>query len=461
MFAKYTKKRYNNIMDKMQRVLDFCKEHDLFNKKQKVGVGISGGADSVFLLYFLAKYKDVLGVDEIIAIHVNHNLRGTESDEDAEFVKRLCANLNTRCEIVSVDVNKYVAKQKVGVEEAARILRYEAFDKIRKEQYLDTICLAHHKNDQAETVLMHILRGAGIQGAIGMLPKHAGYVRPLLCISREDIECALKEAKIKYRTDSTNSNTNYTRNFIRKEVLGRAQKVYPGCVDAICEFSKRMLLDEEFISGLLDKYIVDADDGYKMSSAVEKMAEPLRYRVYMLAFKKAGAYKDIESKHLKMIDDMLKMKNGAEMHFPMHVTAHRIYGGILFTGETDFGEHREIPFAVPQRVVIGDVEIETNWVDAGDVHFNDNTHYLDYMKIPENAIWRSRRANDEFAKLGSGRKKLNDYLTDKKIPKVYRDKQIVLASKNIVLAVASYDIGEIVKIDNTTDRIVEINYRRR
>jgi len=461
MFANLAKKSYNITMDEMQKVLDFCKEQNLFNKKQRVGVGVSGGADSVFLLYFLAKYKNVLGIDELIAIHVNHNLRGEESDTDEKFVKDLCTTLDIKCEVVSVDVQKTANKQKIGVEEAARILRYDAFEKIRDKQYLDTICLAHHKNDQAETVLMHIFRGAGVQGAIGMLPQNAFYTRPLLALTRQEIESELKMAKIKYRIDSTNVDTNYTRNFIRKEVLNRVQKVYPGCIDAVCEFSNRMRADEEFIAGLLDNYITSESNGCKIASNVASLASTLRYRVYMLAFKKVGAYKDIETKHLKMIDDLFRMKSGAEMNFPLCVAAHRVYGGVIFSKAVDFSEMREVQFAVPQQITIGDVLIETRLVEAKDVHFGDGVHYMDYMKIPENAKWRSRRQNDEFAKLGSGRKKLNDYLTDKKIPKLYRDKQIVLASKNIVLAVAGLDVGELVKIDNTTDRIAEINYRRK
>lgn len=447
-------------MDTMQKVFEFVKLNNLFSKKKNVGVGISGGADSVFLLTFLNKYKNVLGVEQIVGIHVNHNLRGKESDEDEKFVKNLCESYGNSCAIYSVDVKKKCNTDKIGEEESARLLRYKSFEDAKRKYDLDIICLAHHENDQAETVLMHIFRGAGLAGACGMMVENNGFLRPLLCISRHEIEEYLIKEKISYRDDSTNKDTNYVRNYIRNEVINKIEKVYPNAVNNICDFSLRCQNDIKFIDKVITKYIEEENGKIYVSKDVNNLDEGQRFRVYLIAFKKAGASRDIESKHLKMVDELFRMKTASSLDFPMNMQAIKEYNKIIIQRKEEVEDFEEVSFQVPQRLLFKNTIIETKFVNSQDVIFGENSHYVDYMKIPENAVWRIRKDADIFSKLGSGSKKLNDYFTNKKIPKAERDKMLLLATKNVVLDIPGLDVSELVKIDSMTEKIVQISIKK-
>lgn len=209
-------------------VLNWIKKEKLMTEGDTVIVGLSGGADSVALLLVLLELRQRIGYT-LLAIHVEHGIRGEESRKDAAFVEELCRQKNIPCRICPVNVPDYAATEGIGVEEAARILRYECYQKAAEELKQSgagrvSIALAHHANDNAETVLFQMARGSGVHGMCGMHPKRVLgddilIVRPLLCVSRGQIEEYLKKCGQEYRTDGTNLDINYSRNRIRHHIL--------------------------------------------------------------------------------------------------------------------------------------------------------------------------------------------------------------------------------------------------
>ena len=182
-------------------------------KKLKIGVALSGGRDSVALLHMLREAGYTL-----IAINVEHGIRGDESLRDSKFVAELCASLDVPLLAYGVDAPTFARESGYTLEQGARILRYRVFDRVLQEGKCDYIALAHHLDDQVETILMRILRGTGIKGLVGMRAVSGRYVRPLLGVSREEIDSYCKQNGLAYVEDSTNGDSAYTRNFLRGEL---------------------------------------------------------------------------------------------------------------------------------------------------------------------------------------------------------------------------------------------------
>ena len=206
----------------LRRVSTYIRQRELLTKDQAVLVAISGGADSVALLDVLVRagYK-------CIAAHCNFHLRGTESDRDEAFVRELCAQMNISLEVKSFDTLFYARTHNVGIEVAARELRYTWFEEIARKKDCQAICVAHHQNDQAETLLLNLKRGSGLRGLCGMRPKSANpmfpegvpVVRPLLCTTRDYIEHYLRDKRhLDWVTDSTNSDLTISRNAVREQL---------------------------------------------------------------------------------------------------------------------------------------------------------------------------------------------------------------------------------------------------
>lgn len=198
-------------------------------------VALSGGADSVYLLLWLLNQGY-----NIQAVHCNFHLRGEESDRDEEFCRQLCERKGVKLHITHFDTKAYAAEKKVSIELAARQLRYDYFEKLRQEIAADYIAVAHHKDDQAETILNNIIRGTGVKGLCGMKPQNGRIIRPLLDISRKDIEDKLKEWGETFVVDSTNLEDDATRNKIRHNIIPLLKEINPQAVDNICRMAEHL-----------------------------------------------------------------------------------------------------------------------------------------------------------------------------------------------------------------------------
>ena len=215
-------------MDIVNRIKQYINDNRLLESNSLVIAGVSGGADSTALLKVLL----TLGY-RCIAVHCNFNLRGAESDRDQQFVSDLCHNLGVELIVCSYDTVSYAKQKNISIEMAARELRYADFERIMQEHSASAICIAHHRDDSVETMLLNLIRGTGLRGLTGIKPKNGRIIRPLLCVSRQEIEDWLKENGQPYVTDSTNLETDYTRNKIRLELLPLMRRINPSVDNSI------------------------------------------------------------------------------------------------------------------------------------------------------------------------------------------------------------------------------------
>lgn len=429
---------------------------NLLNSSDRIAVGVSGGADSMLLLMALLEKQKEIGF-YLKAVHINHHLRGLESDRDSEFVRSFCENHSIDYVICDVDVNELRTLKKKGVEESARIARFDAIFNEMKLEKLNKLFLAHHANDQAETILMHIFRGAGISGASGIRANELIY-RPFMNLKKSEILEICKENNIEYITDSTNAENIYTRNYMRNVVIPAIEKVYPNAVEMICSFGERCDEIQTFIESQLDMgLIVQRKDSVLVREEVFKSLKFVLREYLKVSFQKIGIYSDIEQKHYEMLEQLVHLPVNSMMNFPHGAVAKRVYEGIALykrhAKKIALSEHQ---FCEGVTVLEGYGQVKVEIVDSEDVIYGDGSLYVDYYKIPVSAVWRCRKKGDVFAKLGSGTKKLNDYLTDKKIEANDRDYIPILANNNIVFVVGNIEISEYVKIDKSTDKIARI-----
>jgi tRNA(Ile)-lysidine synthase len=222
-------------MEFRQEVLNYIDKHELFNRNNKLILGLSGGADSMALAHFLKSEGF-----QFIAAHCNFQLRCEASDEDQKLVENWCSKNDIKCLVKSFDTSFYAKRNKISIEMAARNLRYEWFSELVKEFNAEVIAVAHHLNDQIETFFLNMLRGAGIRGSKGMLPKNGNVVRPLLEIKREEIEEYVSENQIPYRLDETNADTAFLRNAIRHNVVPEFEKLSPSFIDIMSGNMQRL-----------------------------------------------------------------------------------------------------------------------------------------------------------------------------------------------------------------------------
>ena len=205
----------------MEKVRAYIEKQHMILAEDHIIAGISGGADSVCLFFVLLDLRDRMGIS-FTAVHVNHGLRGEAANRDEEFVRELCGQYGIPLEVFRVDLESISKKRKQSLEECGRNIRREAFEQIRERCGGTKIALAHHQNDNAETLLWNLARGTGLTGLGGIRPVNGRYIRPLLCLDRNEIEDLLRQRGQGYCTDDTNGDTEYTRNKLRHLEIGRA-----------------------------------------------------------------------------------------------------------------------------------------------------------------------------------------------------------------------------------------------
>ncbi len=225
-------------LDKLeQNFLDTIKENNLISKGDVIVVGVSGGPDSITLLTCLNKFKDYFEI-KIICAHINHLIR-KDSTEDEQYVENMCKNMGIKCYVKRADVEKIAKEQKKGSEEVGRKIRYDFFDEVARKENANKIAIAHNMKDNAETMLLNIIRGSGLTGLEGIQAEEYGkYIRPLINCTREEIEEYCEKNNLQPRIDSTNKENIYRRNIIRNKLLPQLQELNPNIVESLSNLSK-------------------------------------------------------------------------------------------------------------------------------------------------------------------------------------------------------------------------------
>lgn len=424
-------------------------DESLFTKGLTVGVALSGGRDSAVLFHYLIMAKARLGI-EVVAVNVEHGIRAS-SKMESELLDKYCKKLEIPIRVYSVNVPEHAQANKKTIEQSARILRYECFDNAISTGFCDIIATAHHGDDDAETVLMRIFRGTGVRGLGGISGKRGNIIRPMLNSSREDIDRYCEENGIKYFEDETNSDTKYTRNFIRHEVLPIIKTRYPAVVDSLLRLADTAKVDEEHFKRITRDKLIALEYGGVGIKCEDLEDEAVAFRLITEAFAKLGVNADVEERHIGLIVGLKTLENGATLDMPYFVRATKEYDLIVLYREEEkeskIIEIEDCPFSFTFSGVNFDIE---------EVPEREKTGlYLDAREL-EGAVIRTRREGDSFKRFGGGRKSLGDYFTDIKLPVRLRDRVPVIAKDNEILAVFGVEISDIVKITDKTKKTLKI-----
>ncbi len=440
-------KTAESLINKVKKCID---DHSLLKSGDRVLLALSGGADSIALTEIL-RTLSVMGGWQVGACHVNHHMRGKEADEDALWVGNFCRMRGIKCFLEDVDVPKLIAEGGYSPEEAARILRYDALRKVAAREGYDCIAVAHNHQDNAETFLLNLLRGSGIEGLTGMQPRQGDIIRPFLAADRQDIEFFCQQHKIAFRKDSSNKNKNYLRNRVRLELLPHMEEFNPAIVDVLGRTSAILESDADFLrtaaGGKFAALMLEDKDAVSLPlDALTAEHKAMSSRIIALAINHVlGDAGYIASKHIAKVRELLLSgRTGAILDMPGGLKVKKTYDELIFSTKTiEDGRTapiKEQPLPIPGRVVLPDGRILRASLFRG---ARPRTNGITRAAFPASVagselIVRSRQPGDLFQPSGMGgaRQKLKEFFIDSKVPQEERDGIPLVCDQEGVLWVA-------------------------
>lgn len=395
----------------LEKIRDTIEKYSLIEKGDGVLIGLSGGADSVCLTHMLYTLKDELGI-KIYTAHMNHCIRGVDADRDEKFAVEFSNSLGINCIHEKQDVRGYAEMKGISEETAGRELRYAFFERVLKERGLNKIATAHNKNDNAETILMNFMRGSGTRGLCGIPYKRGNIVRPILSISREEIEGYCKENSLKYVTDNTNNETVYTRNKIRLDLIPKIQKEFnSGFINTVTKNSVLISEELDYIEHEADKICEKIKDNAIALDELMKNHNAIARRVIMRMIKLSGIG-DISAEYIESVLKLAKHgHSGAKISLPSGKTAKIEYGRLIIDGQEENTEPFEYDVPIGESVFIKELGVTVRAeISEGENIFPGNEK--------SQIVIRSRKEGDIFYPVGmDGSKKLKKYFIDAKIPR--------------------------------------------
>ncbi len=502
-----------------QEVYRYLEQYHMLDHKEKVLVGLSGGADSVCLLYLLREYAKTHPIT-VLAAHVHHGLR-KNADLDEVFVRDLCKDWEIPFFVKHIDAALLSSDGGLSLEEAGRVARYEFFEEILKRENADLIATAHHRDDLCETMLFQLFRGSGIHGLHGILPVSGNRIRPLLCVGKAEIEDFLKAEGIAWRVDESNLDTQYARNRIRHEILPAAVGICPGAKENMAQCAERIRMAEEFLDAEVLKASKEvlADEDFKSEdSANTKEAHPgravlikdrigeypliVRQELVLKALRDvAGRKKDIGSVQVEAVLNLFSSQVGRRRDFIYGIEAKRTYEGVLLhikeneeggqTTDADKGsektpngsektengsektengsEKTKNGTRIRMEEILAGKEVKVDY-EGGQIHFRLLTDFaaadfpkdakrrwFDPDKTGNGLILRHPVREDELIISRFGEHKpLYDFLKDSKVASEERDRVWVLADGNNILWAIGLRTGEGAHVDGKTTRVLEV-----
>lgn len=441
--------RQDNLL---QRVREQIREHRMIRPGDTGIAAVSGGADSVCMVYLLHALSGELGFKLIVA-HVHHGIRGEEADRDADYVGRLSRELGLECRVYHKDVPQIANASGESLEEAGRRVRYACFEELKQETGAAWIALAHHRDDAAETVLFHLIRGTGLRGLRGILPVQQDRIRPMLGLDREEIEGWLQDREIPYCTDSTNSDVTYARNRIRNIILPEMQRINPGAKEHIL----RLAGDAEERYARILKEIQQTGINCDTIDACtiipegiqdpEVLGELIRRKIEVLA----GSSRDISRKHIDSVAELFGKTTGKRADLPYGLEAVRSYEGVILRRAAD--EPAEC--GVQGKITC----IRRPYISGEDIPTEPYRKMLDADRVNGELVLRTPEPEDWITIRADGsRKKLQRYFIDAKVPQEERKNWPVVADDKEVLWIVGLRLSENCKVTEGTKNIYLIEY---
>lgn len=464
-----------------EKVFSYLERHQMISPHDHVLLGVSGGADSVCLLFLLVEYARRIPL-KLSVVHVDHGIR-PDAAQDAAYVETLCRERGIPFYLSKVDVRGYAEEEKCSEEDAGRRLRYEAFYRTAQETGAGRIAVAHNCNDRAETMLFHLFRGSGLKGLCGIRPVRQEIIRPLLCLEREEIEDYLTEKQIPWRTDSTNGTDEYARNRIRRHILPYVEKeLAQGCVahmartaDMLAEVEDYMgqqvrKARESCVEELEGRFELSVDGFRELHPAVQKRL------LQLLAEELSPTGKDILSVHIESILRLFSGTRGRRVNLPMEMEAVRSYAKVILGKSRECGRFPLNIFLSGEqlaqrggcRIDLGGGEVLEFILFSAreyeEVPRKRYTKWFDCDKIKESVCVRYRETGDYLSITdGQGKvihKSLKDYMITEKIPREERASIPLLAEGSHVLWMVGGRISEYYKVDRNTKRILQVQLKQ-
>ena len=435
---------------------------------RRVCIALSGGGDSVALFDWCVRHAAANRIT-LSAVHVEHGIRGSASQQDAAFINTLCARACVPLFCFAEDVPALAAVWGTGLEEAGRRVRYARFCKLLAEDKADVVFTAHHAGDNAESVLLNLFRGASLAGAGGIrafLPAEElcarfapeflsasvsasvaapsltgkGVARPMLALPKAEVEAYLAARALTWRTDESNADTSFARNFVRAAVLAPAKQRFPAAERHLYAFSRLAQEDEAFLSSLAAARLTRQEDG--SFRIPQETPRPLFLRACARAFRALGA-EDASLSSFEAAASLIGARSGAERDLPCGVRAVREYDAVVLFRPAPAADYA-YPFAEGE-FACGAYTVR---IEAGGVPKKERGLMrplcFDAAALPRGCLLRPRRAGDTFTKFGGGTKKLKDWFIDQKIPRRLRDLPVI-ACGSTVYAVCGAEISEQVR----------------
>ncbi|MDE6834749.1 MAG: tRNA lysidine(34) synthetase TilS [Ruminococcus sp.] len=442
------------------KIFSFIKKYNMIYKGDTVICGLSGGADSICLLVVLTKISHKIGFS-VKALHVNHCLRGEESDRDENFCRELCKKMNVPFKAVSCDVRSFAEKYGLSTEESARKLRYEIF---AENSAGAKIATAHNANDNIETVIFNLARGSALKGISGIPPVRDNIIRPLLVVSRQEIEAFLKNIGQDYVTDSTNLSDDYTRNKIRHQVLPVLTGINPSLIETSVNSIDAIRSENSMIEELTEKALSECRNGNKLHG-LNKFHEVIRKRcIARLLSENSLSYS-----YDRLIKADRILTDGGKIN---------ISGDIFFVSDGQNAELKKILPAQNPEFLSTELEIGENTIfpdkilsceiipcedfqKINSVHKKLTFYMLDYDKIIGRVILRNRRFGDRIQLQGRNFTSSVKKLVNEKIPTAERDTLHFLEDQNGTIFAENIGIAQRVAPDNTTTKFLKISVRKK
>lgn len=429
-------------------------------------VAVSGGADSMCLLHFLYENKSELKINNLIAAHVNHNIRGDEAKRDELFVEAFCDKYSIPFELLDIDIPKLSEKYKTGTEETARRVRYDYF-KTLSEKHNAVVATAHNANDNAETVLYNLARGSALKGLCGIPPKREYIIRPLIACTRAEIENYCIDNSLQYVTDSTNLSDDYTRNKIRHNVLPVLKQINPSLEQSITRSGEMLRNDESFLSSLAQIELGRAriNDSYDLKKLQSLDISVLSRIVIILLERDYNIMPDYDTVmaicSAISASSRVRIKNGicADANsgvFRLYRISEKIVKSDILPMSVTDGVKADIEGRTVELRVLTKKEFDSI------TKFNNLLfkNAVDYDIINAVTVMRNRKTGDMFTPKNRGwTKPLKKFLIDEKVVFEKRDKLLLIAQQSEVLWLEGFGVSQRARITDKTEKVLTINIK--
>lgn len=448
-----------------QKALKFIDENHLIEQDEKILVALSGGADSVFLLHFFMKFKRRFGI-EVEAFHLNHKLRGKAAAGDEKFCADFCSKNKIALVRVSKDVKTYAKKMKVSVEEAGREIRYSELNKAAKKMRCTKIATAHNSSDNVETVLLNFVKGAGVKGLAGIPIKRDNIIRPILCLSAEEIRKYLKANKISFRVDESNLDSDYERNFLRNEIIPKLKKrLNPRLEEKISNASKIISEFNLFVAKHIEKIKKEAVkfDGKELrinSQKISKVDKSI-LGIFLKSVIETNFNVELSSENIFSLADLLGLQTGRSVHLKENIVATRERSELVIRRTTVLRNKKSTyKIKVGQKLKVDGKVISLREVNRKMFKFSPDKsiEYISGDGLGNIFEIRKWKVGDKFQPIGmKGTKKISDFLSDEKASSIDKKEHLVLTNGGKIVWVIGLRIDDGFKVTSETKKILILN----